>query len=97
MTSKAQFFADLIEQLSNALNSGDWEAIVELDAACSALIATLHDGDATDLELREEIGLMAEIYGKLQTAGRMERERLAQELTKLSQGKQVTQAYKPLG
>lgn len=97
MSSKAQFFAELTEQLGNALSSGDWEAIVALSAACSALIGTLHDGDATDLELRAEIEVMTEVYGRLQTAARLERQRLAQELTKLSQGKQVTQAYKPLG
>lgn len=97
MTSKTRLFSDFTERLRKALANDDWEAIAALDDDCSALIATLQDEDAADAELRAEIEVMAEVYAKLQTAGRSERERLAQELTKLSQGKQVTQAYKPLG
>lgn len=97
MTSKTRLFADFTERLRKALANDDWEAIAALDDDCSALIATLKDEDAADAELRAEIEAMAEVYAKLHTAGRSERERLAQELTKLSQGKQVTQAYKPLG
>ena len=97
MTTKTQAFADLTARLSSALDKDDWEAIAELDEACSALVATLQDEDAADSELRIELEVLAGIYRGLQAAGRLERERLASELTKLSQSKQVTQAYKPLG
>ncbi|AHY43290.1 flagellar protein FliT [Stutzerimonas decontaminans] len=97
MQAKTQAFAELTEQIRGALDGGDWDAIAALDAACSALVSTLRDEDAVHVELRAEIEAMAELYAKLQEAGRSERERLALELTKLSQGKQVTQAYTPLG
>ncbi len=97
MQSKKQAFADLTKQLHASLAADNWEAIASLDGACSALVATLEDEDATYVELRAEIDAMAEVYAKLQAAGRSERERLALELTKLSQSKQVTQAYTSLG
>ncbi len=97
MSSKARLFAVFTERLRNALANGDWEGIAALDEDCGALIATLQDEDAADAELREAIEAMAEVYAKLQAAGRSERERLALELTKLSQSKQVTQAYTSLG
>jgi SH3-like domain-containing protein len=96
MQSKKQAFADLTKQLHAALAADNWEAIASLDGACSALVATLEDEDATDVELRAEIDAMAEVYAKLQLAGRSERERLVLELTKLNQAPHINQAYKPL-
>ena len=70
MSSKARLFADFTERLRNALANGDWEGIAALDDDCSALIATLQDEDAAGAELREAIEAMAEVYAKLQAAGK---------------------------
>jgi len=83
--------------LRDAFAAGDWEAIALLDEECRVLVAALDDEDASDLELREQMAELSRVYDELQQAGRAERERLAGELTRLNQSKQVNQAYKPLG
>lgn len=97
MSLKKQAFANLAQKLRNALDAGEWEAVRSLDGECSALVASLSDEDATDAGLRAEIDAIATLYEELQQTGRAERERLATELTKLNQAKQVSRAYKPLG
>ena len=67
-----------------------------LPAASLEMLSMVTDGLVSDT-LEMAIEAMAEVYAKLQAAGRSERERLALELTKLSQSKQVTQAYTSLG
>jgi len=96
MHSNKQAFASLIGKLRDALSGGDWEAIKALDEECSALVATLRDEDAFDAELRQQIEELSRLYEELQRTGRAERERIAAELTRLNQSKQVTDAYKPL-
>ena len=49
------------------------------------------------MELREQLAELSRIYLELQQAGQAERERLAGELTRLNQSKQVSQAYTTLG
>jgi len=97
MSLKKQAFGALAQKLRNALDAGEWETVRSLDGECSALVASLCDEDATDAGLRAEIDAVAALYDELQRAGRVERERLATELTKLNQAKQVNLAYKPLG
>ncbi|WP_312290647.1 flagellar protein FliT [Stutzerimonas nitrititolerans] len=96
MHSNKEAFAELVGKLRDALAAGDWEAIKALDEECSALVATLRDEDAFDAELRQQIEELSRLYEELQRTGRAERERIAAELTRLSQSKQVTNAYKPL-
>lgn len=97
MSLKKQAFAALAQKLRGALNSGEWDAVSSLDHECSALVASLSDEDATDAGLRAEIDAMATLYEELQLTGRAERERLAAELTRLNQAKQVSRAYGSLG
>lgn len=94
MQSKKQAFATLTDKLRNALGEGDWDAVTALDEDCRSLVAALRDEDAFDIELREQIDALASLYEELQKSGRAERERLAGELTRLNQSKQVDQAYK---
>ncbi|RRV16104.1 flagellar protein FliT [Pseudomonas saudiphocaensis] len=94
MQSKKQAFATLTEELRNALAQGDWNAVTALDEDCRSLVAALRDEDAFDSELRVQIDALASLYEELQQSGRAERERLAGELTRLNQSKQVDQAYK---
>ncbi len=97
MSLKKQAFATLAQKLRSALDAGEWEAVSSLDRECSALVASLCDEDATDAGLRAEIDAVAALYDELQQAGRADRERLATELTKLNQAKQVSRAYGSLG
>jgi len=97
MSSPKQAFSVLANKLRDAFAAGDWEAVALLDEECRALVAALGDGDASDLELREQLAELSRVYDELQQAGRAVRERLAGELTRLNQSKQVNQAYKPLG
>lgn len=97
MSLKKQAFANLAQKLRSALDAGEWDMVSSLDRECSALVASLCDEDATDIGLRAEIAAVAALYDELQQTGRAERERLAMELTKLNQAKQVSRAYKPLG
>lgn len=94
MQPKTQAFATLSSKLRDALEQGDWEAVAVLDEECRALVAALCDEDALDAELREQIAALKALYDELQQSGRSERERLAGELTRLNQSKQVDQAYK---
>lgn len=89
-----QSIAALRASLQETLAQQDWEAIGELDAQCRTLVAALRDEDAFDSELREQIDALVSLYEELQKSGRAERERLAGELTRLNQSKQVDQAYK---
>lgn len=97
MHSNKQVFAALVGKLRDALARGDWEAIKALDEECSALVAVLRDEDAFDGDLRQQLDELSRLYEELQRTGRAERDRIAGELTRLSQSEQVTQAYKPLG
>lgn len=96
MHSNKQAFASLIGKLRDALSGGDWEAIKALDEECNALVAALRDEDAFDAGLRQQIEELSRLYEELQRTGRAERERIATELTRLNQSKQVTNAYTPL-
>jgi len=94
MQSKKQAFTTLTDKLRDALAQGDWDAVTALDEDCRSLVAALRDEDALDSELREQIDALVSLYEELQKSGRVERERLAGELTRLNQSKQVDQAYK---
>jgi hypothetical protein len=97
MSSPKQAFALLAKKLRDAFAAGDWETIALLDEECRSLVAALGEQDASDAELREQLADLSRIYLELQQAGQTERERLAGELTRLSQSKQVSQAYTTLG
>ncbi|WP_404436441.1 flagellar protein FliT [Stutzerimonas chloritidismutans] len=97
MQSRKQAFATLADRLRDALAAGDWETIALLDEECRTLVAALRDEDAFDAGLREQLAELSRLYDDLQQVGRAERERLAGELTRLNQSKQVNRAYKPLG
>ena len=93
-----QSIAALRASLQEALARQDWEEISDLDAQCSSLVAEVLASEAwNDLALREQIEELSRLYEDLQRSGRAERERLAAELTKLNQSKQINQAYKPQG
>ncbi|MHB0804415.1 flagellar protein FliT [Stutzerimonas nitrititolerans] len=96
MHSHRQAFATLITKLRDDLVKSDWETIAALDVECSTLVAALRDEDAFDAGLREQIEELSRLYEELQQSGRAERERVAGELTRLNQSKQVNQAYRPL-
>ncbi|HBM08399.1 flagellar protein FliT [Pseudomonas sp. Choline-3u-10] len=97
MSSPKQAFVLLTKKLRDAFAASDWEAIALLDEECRALVSALGESDAADAALREQLAELSHVYGELQQAGRAERDRLAGELTRLSQSKQVNQAYKALG
>ncbi|WP_048329353.1 flagellar protein FliT [Stutzerimonas stutzeri] len=84
--------------LGDALSRQDWAAVSALDPQCRALVAeivALEPWD--DLSLREQVGALSTLYAELQQAARAERERVASELARLNQSKQVDQAYKTFG
>ncbi|WP_312963337.1 flagellar protein FliT [Stutzerimonas nitrititolerans] len=98
MQSTLQSLDALEAALREALAQRDWEAVSALDPQCRTLIS-----EVVSLEqwgnpvLRERVGALSQLYAELQQAARLERERVAGELTRLNQSKQVTNAYKPLG
>lgn len=84
--------------LGDALSRQDWAAVSALDPQCRALVAeivALEPWD--DSSLREHVGVLSTLYAELQQAARAERERVASELARLNQSKQVDQAYKTFG
>ncbi|WP_312928593.1 flagellar protein FliT [Stutzerimonas nitrititolerans] len=92
-----QSIAALKASLQEALAQQDWEAMGELDRRCRALVAEAAVGDASgDPALREQLEELSRLYVVLQQAARAERDRVAGELTRLNQSKQVNQAYRPL-
>ncbi|WP_217473767.1 flagellar protein FliT [Stutzerimonas stutzeri] len=97
MPSSKEAFATLTGKLRDALAANDWEAIARLDDECRAQMATLNGAEALDVGLREQLAELSQLYLELQQSGRAERERLAAELIRLNQSKQVRQAYEPLG
>lgn len=96
MQPHAQAFASLTEKLRDALTAGDWEAITVLDEACRDLVTGLSDEDAADSGMQQQLAELSHLYGELQQSGYAGRQRLAGELTRLNQSKQVKNAYKPL-
>lgn len=97
MSSPEKTFASLAGKLRDALSGDDWESIVALDEECCALVLALRDEDAVHFGLSEQLEALSHLYDELQLASRLERDRLARELTRLNQSKQVSKAYKPLG
>ncbi|MCJ0879293.1 flagellar protein FliT [Pseudomonas sp. JI-2] len=84
--------------LRDALSRQDWAAVSALDPRCRALVAeivALEPWD--DSSLREHVGVLFTLYAELQQAARAERERVASELVRLNQSKQVDRAYKTFG
>jgi len=87
-----------IEQLREAFARLDWEAVALLDKQSRILTREVAASESwNDHELHEGISELSRLYAALQHAGRAERERIAGELTRLNQSKQVNQAYKALG
>lgn len=85
----------LQSDLREALARQDWQAITALDPQCRALIDEVVSMEALkDQALRDQVQALSKLYAELQDAARQERERLAGELTRLNQSKQVDQAYK---
>jgi len=92
-----QSITALKASLQEALAKQDWETMGELDRRCRALVAEAAVGDASgDPALREQLEELSRLYVVLQQAARTERDRVASELTRLNQSKQVNQAYRPL-
>lgn len=97
MSTSARRFEELGRALREALARQDWDAITELDTQVSALLGEVAADEAgADQVLRQQLEDLVRLYAQLQQDGRAERERLALELTRLSQSKQVANAYKPL-
>lgn len=87
-----------IEQLREAFARLDWEAVGLLDKQSRRLVSEVAASESwSDRELHEGVNELSRLYADLQQAGRAERERLAGELTRLSQSKHVNRAYKTLG
>ncbi|CDZ93852.1 flagellar protein FliT [Pseudomonas saudiphocaensis] len=81
--------------LREALAQQDWEAIGALDLRCRELVGEV--GKSGDSALREPVEALSQLYAELQLTARQERERIASELTRLNQSKQVSRAYESLG
>ncbi|WP_314018692.1 flagellar protein FliT [Stutzerimonas degradans] len=97
MSTSARRFEELGRALREALACQDWDAITELDTQVSALLGEVAADEAeADQVLRQQLDDLVRLYAQLQQDSRAERERLALELTRLSQSKQVANAYKPL-
>ena len=97
MSISALRFEELGRALREALARQDWDAITELDTQVSALLGEVAADEAeADQVLRQQLDDLVRLYAQLQQDSRAERERLALELTRLSQSKQVANAYKPL-
>ncbi|WP_278412630.1 flagellar protein FliT [Stutzerimonas kunmingensis] len=95
MQSTPQSLEELRDTLREALSRQDWEAIGALDSQCRALVGGA--AGANDPALRERIVELSQVYAELQQAARTERERIADELTRLNQSKRVDQAYNTFG
>lgn len=90
-----QSFEALQIKLRKALIQHDWDAIIALDPQCRVLVEEVVSLEAWDDQtLRGQVGALSILYAELQQAARQERERIASELTRLNQSKQVDQAYK---
>lgn len=86
-----------VKLLREALDRLDWESVALLDKQSRVLVKAVTAKDSwSDRELHLGISELSQIYADLQQAGRAERDRLAGELTRLNQSRQVNQAYKPL-
>ncbi|AWM58217.1 flagellar protein FliT [Stutzerimonas stutzeri] len=84
--------------LRDALSRQDWAVVSALDPQCRALVAEIVALEPwNDSSLREQVGALSALYAELQQAARVERERVASELARLHQSKQVDQAYKTFG
>lgn len=98
MQSILQALEALQADLRDALSRQDWEAVSALDPQCRALVKEVVALESWgDPVLREQIGELSQLYAELQQAARAERERIAGQLTRLNQSKQVDQAYKTFG
>lgn len=98
MLSLVERLQEQSKLLREALAKLDWEAVALLDKQSRLLIKEVAgSGSWSDTELRQEVNELSQIYAELQQSGRAERERLAAELTRLNQSKQVKQAYESLG
>ncbi len=97
MSISALRFEELGRALREALTRQEWDAIAELDVQVSALLGEVAADEAeADQVLRQQLDDLVRLYAQLRQDSRAERERLALELTRLSQSKQVANAYKPL-
>ena len=98
MLSLVERLQEQSKLLREALAKSDWEAVALLDKRSRLLIKEVAGSESwSDTELRQEVNKLSQLYAELQYAGRAERERLAAELTRLNQSKQVKQAYESLG
>ncbi len=95
MQSALQSLEALQQALREALSRQDWEAIGALDSQCRTLIDEVMD--SAEPGLREQVKELSRLYAELQQAARAERERVAGELTRLNQSKQIDRAYKTFG
>ncbi|WP_313054967.1 flagellar protein FliT [Pseudomonas lopnurensis] len=95
MHSALQSLESLQQALREALSRQDWEAIGALDSQCRTSIGEVMD--SAEPGLREQVEELSRLYAELQQAARAERERVAGELTRLNQSKQVDRAYKTFG
>lgn len=92
-----QSIVALKASLQEAHAQQDWESLGDLDRRCRALVGEAAAGDAAgEPALREQLDELSRLYVELQQAARTERDRVASELTRLNQSKQVNQAYRPL-
>lgn len=90
-----QALSALQSDLREALARQDWQAITALDPQCRTLIDKVVGMEAwKDQALRDQVEALSKLYAELQRAARQERERIAGELTRLNQSKQVDQTYK---
>lgn len=88
----------LTRSLRDALARMDWEAVALLDKQSRILVKTVAASESwNDRELHQEIIELSSVYAELQQIGRLERERIAEQLTRLNQSKHVNQVYKSLG
>jgi len=86
-----------IELLRDALVRLDWEAVDLLDNQSRMLVREVAASESwSDRALHEGVTELSRLYAELQHAGRTERTRLANELTRLKKAEHVHKAYAPL-
>ncbi|WP_312945224.1 flagellar protein FliT [Stutzerimonas kunmingensis] len=91
MSSTIPTLESLADIMREALRLRDWGVIASLDLQCRELAA--HLAISEDQNAQKNIEDLLQLYSELEQAARNERERVAGELTRLSQSKQVNKAY----
>lgn len=95
MPSTIPSLESLADTMREALRLRDWGMIASLDLQCRELAANLVISEHKNAQ--KSIEDLLQLYSELEQTARNERERLAGELTRLNQSRQVNKAYSAFG